>query len=104
MSEEEKFWFYQLTDEEIETLGKSLTWQEITKQYPRPPWCPHLQVFDETLGCQLLLKRQVHTENDCKDCLRYQGDTLGKALGELAQAITDFSRACKEAPVDQTTE
>jgi len=60
-------YFHELTKEEFKKLVGTITYKQLAKDYPGPPWCTHPDVTEGVMGCWSLMNHKVNRDF-CKSC------------------------------------
>jgi hypothetical protein len=58
-------YFHKLTKEEFDKLVGKVTYQELSRDYPQPPWCDYPGATEGYMGCWSLMGHKVKDENYC---------------------------------------
>ena len=61
-------YFHELTKKEFLKLVGKITWEELAKLHPQPPWCQYPNAIEGFMGCWSLMKFMVKNEEYCKKC------------------------------------
>ncbi len=66
-------YYNELRKEEFQWLIKEgVTFGELLKDFPQPPWCNYPGAINGFMGCWSLVGHKVTGEADCQDCEEYK--------------------------------
>jgi hypothetical protein len=61
-------YFHELTADEYKKLVGKITWADLSRDYPQPPWCNYSDAAIGIMGCWSLTSHIVSSEKFCEGC------------------------------------
>ena len=62
-------YFHELTKKDYKKLVKEkITYEELAKRHPQPPWCNYPNATNGIMGCWSLTDFRIKKREDCKGC------------------------------------